>query len=83
MKVPEYLFLFSQSGSVDVRVRFEGHDGHMPDRKMNPDEIAALVADGGRDFYKRMTFDGWEFSVSKYEIDPVRLRLTIFAKPLT
>lgn len=79
--MPEYLLLFSQSGSVDVRVEFEGHGAQMPNRKMAPSEIAALVADGGTRFVDRMTFDDWPFSISKYEIDPANNRLTIFAKP--
>ena len=82
MKMPEYLLLFSQSGSVDVRVRLEGHDGCMPGRKMSPSEIATLVADNGATFHQRMTFDDRECSVSKYEIDPVNNQLTIFARPI-
>ncbi len=83
MNVPEYLLLFTQSATVDVHIRFEGHDGHMPSRKMDARAIASLVTPDGTGFHRRMTFDDWECAVSRYEIDPINGSLTIVAKPLS
>lgn len=79
--MPEYLSLFSQTGDVNVCVRFEGHDGYMPERWMSAQEVVALVAPDGAGFHQRMTFDEWEFIITRYEIDPVQRRLTIVARP--
>ncbi len=80
MNLPEYHFLFSNEGSIDVLVKFEGDDVMISPKKMHPQELTALVANEGFGFLQRMTFDGHTFSIKKYEIDPNKNRLTIFAR---
>jgi hypothetical protein len=80
MTLPEYLVLFSNEGPVNVDVNFEEHDGSISNRKMRPNEIAALISTNGKGFHSKMTFDDWPFAVTKYEIDPARNQLTIFAR---
>jgi len=53
----------------------------MPERWMSAQEVVALVAPDGAGFHQRMTFDEWEFIITRYEIDPVQRRLTIVARP--
>ena len=83
MGTPEYLELFAQSGSMEVCVRFEGHEGYMPALRMSARDVAALVKPDGSGFHRRMCFDGWEFAIRQYEIDPANGRLTLVATPLT
>lgn len=79
MNLPEYIELFPGDGDIDVQVKFEGHDGYMPSRKMKPNEISALIAQDGMGFHTHMSFDEWKFEISKYEIHPSDKTLTIFA----
>jgi hypothetical protein len=47
---------------------------------MKPQELAALVAVDSAGFLPRMTFDDHPYAIRKYEIDPVKNKLTIFAR---
>lgn len=82
MNLPEYLVLFSNEGTVDVKVTFEDHDGSIASRKMRPNEIATLISTNGKGFHTQMTFDDWPFVITKYEIEPALNKLTIVAKKI-
>jgi hypothetical protein len=82
MNLPEYLDLFSNVGSIDVIVKFEDSDVVVAPQKMQPQELAAFVATEDFGFQQRMTFDAHPFSIRKYEIDPIKNRLTIFARKI-
>lgn len=82
MNLPEYHFLFSNEGVIDVHVKFEDSDVMAPPKKMQPQELVALVATEGVGFHQRMTFDGHTFSIRKYEIDPFKNKLTIFTRKI-
>jgi ectoine hydroxylase-related dioxygenase (phytanoyl-CoA dioxygenase family) len=75
----EYLLLFSNSGPVTVRVRFRDSKKIIAERNMQPSEVSRLVAQGQDVFLSRMAFDEWPFEVIKYELDPHKNVLTIFA----
>lgn len=83
MKLLEYLVLFSNDGVIDVRVEFEDHDGSVATRKMSPQKISALVSADGKGFHTQMTFDDWPFVIRKYEINPIKNQLTIFARKIS
>ena len=83
MNLPEYHQLFSNEGAINVRVKFEDSEVMVPPRKIQPQELAALVATGGGSFHSRMTFDGHPFNVRKYEIDPIKNTVTIFARKIS
>lgn len=77
----EYLGMFSNDGEIKVIVRFRGYAGRIPDRRMKPQEICKILDDKGS-FVENMTFDEHPFLIEKFEIDPKRKRLVIFAKEL-
>ena len=76
----EYLLLFSNSGTTKVQVKFKNFNGTVSTQKMNPEEITQLISSDGRGFFSSMTFDEWLFEVYKYEIDPIKNMLTIYAR---
>jgi len=80
MNLPEYHLLFSNEGAIDVSVKFEDDEIMVPPKKMKPQELAALVAVDSAGFLPRMTFDDHPYAIRKYEIDPVKNKLTIFAR---
>ena len=82
MNLPEYSVLFSNLGTIDIEVHFEDHYGSMPNKKMRPKEVAALISSNGKSFHTQMTFDDCTFVITKYEIEPALNRLTIFAKQI-
>lgn len=82
MTLPEYLILFSNEGCIDVSVKFDDDDLMIPPKKMRPQELAVLVATEGGGFHQRMTFDEHSFAIRKYEIDPIKNKLTIFARKI-
>lgn len=82
MNLPEYHQLFSNEGAINVRVKFEDSDVMVPPQKMQPQELAALVATDGGGFHSRLTFDGHPYTVRKYEIDPIKNTVTIFARTI-
>lgn len=82
MTLPEYLVLFSNEGCIDVSVKFDDSDAMIPPKKMKPQELEALVATEGVGFHQRMTFDEHPFAIQKYEIDPIKNKLIIFARKI-
>ena len=80
MNLPEYLVLFSNEGTIDVHVKFEESGVSIAVRKMKPKEISVLISKDGKGFYNHMTFDDHRFAICKYEIDPIKDRLTILTK---
>ena len=82
MNLPEYHQLFSNEGAIHVRVKFEDSDVMVPPQKLQPQELAALVDIEGGGFHSRMNFDGHPYSVRKYEIDPTKNTVTIFARKI-
>lgn len=82
MNIPEYLSSFSGDGDIEIQVKFKGHDGFVKNEKMCAHEISALVSDFTGEFHNRMTFDEHPFEVYKYEINPAKKKLIIFAKEL-
>ena len=82
MNFPEYLVLFSNQGTIDVRVTFEDHEGSISSRKMSPKEISVLISPDGKGFHTQLTFDDWPFVITKYEINPAENKLTIFVRKI-
>ena len=80
MNFPEYLVLFSNKGTIDVRVTFEDHEGCISSRRMSPKEMSVLISTDGKGFHTQMTFDDWPFVITKYEIKPAENMLTIFVR---
>lgn len=80
MNSKEYLTLFSNTGNIDVSVRFKDHDGSVSNVSMEATELSKLVDPESGEFLKAMSFDEWPFEILKYEVDPVRNRLIITAK---
>lgn len=80
MDAPEYLRLFSGSGPVEIEVKFKDKDAFISKGAMTPVEIANLVTDTSDCFHSTMEFDEHPHEVYKYEIDPIKQRLTIFAR---
>ena len=80
MKNPEYHLLFSKNGPVTIKVKLKDFYGCIPNSAMVPSEIAKLVSCDGENFIRNMTFDEWPFDVYKYEIDPIKNIVTIWAR---
>ena len=77
----EYHGLFADDeGPVEVRVKFNDQPARIPDKRMHPDEIRKLVSWDSNGFLLRMTFDDHAYEIDKYEIDPIKNRLTIHAR---
>lgn len=81
MNMNEYLLLFSNSGKIQVNVKFEDDGGFITSMKMNPGEITKLISPIDGQFFSEMTFDDYPFEVYKYEINPLKKTLTIYARP--
>lgn len=76
----EYLTLFSSSsGPITVDVKFKGHAISIARRFMHPADIDKLVCNPEGGFLREMHFDERPFEIVKYEIDPIRNRLSITA----
>ncbi len=82
MHIPEYLELFSNNGSMRVRVRFMGHQASVAEQSMQEDELIRLIDPATGRLYRRMSFDEWPFEVLGYEIELAKGRLTIKVKAL-
>ncbi|MDD3609794.1 MAG: hypothetical protein PHI49_08575 [Halothiobacillaceae bacterium] len=76
----EFLALFSDMGPYRVTVKFKDHPGRVADRQMMAEEIIRLIDRDTGMFAERMEFDGWPFDVVKFDLDPVRKKLTIHAR---
>ena len=80
MDAPEYLRLFSGSGPVEIEVKFKDKDAFISKGAMTPEEISNLITDRGDCFHSTMEFDEHPHEVYKYQIDPIKNRLVIFAR---
>ncbi len=80
MDYPEYLEIFSDSGGIDVEVRFKGFSGMIRKTKMYPDDLIKLIDRNTGDFFTAMQFDGHLLDVDTYQIDPIKNKLTIVAR---
>jgi len=80
MGIPEYLILFSNTGNIDVEVKFKDHQGSVANVKMTTDEIVKLIDPRSHEFYTEMKFDDWLFEICKYQIDPLNRKITIMAR---
>ena len=80
MGLPEYLCLFSHEGSIEVEVKIKDFNSTIVNRRMQAAEITKLISEGTNEFITKMTFDEWTFEVYKYQIDPIKKRLTIYAR---
>lgn len=78
----EYLMLFSNEGAIKVEVKFQDFKGTVAHQYMKPSEIIKLVSDEGEGFVTNMNFDDWPFQVVRYELDPIKNSLIIFAQKL-
>mgnify|MGYP000738786592 CR=1 FL=1 len=76
----EYLDLFSQDGELDVHVKFKDWSGTIASRRMNPTDLIKLISPEDGQILSKMTFDNASFEVYKYQIDPLRKILTIYAR---
>ncbi len=82
MNYPEYLMLFSGKGEYEVNVKFKDFSGKVINTKMFPSEIVKLISRESNDFYSMMYFDEHLFEIYKYQIDPIKKKLTIFARKI-
>lgn len=92
MNLPEYYQLFfSNEGTIDVVAKFKTEfDGHVSTYiskyirkgKIKPEEILKIVSQDGEGFCKKMSFDEHPYEIYKYEIDPLKNKLVIYAKEL-
>ncbi len=80
MGLPEYLCLFSREGNIEVKVKIKDFNGTVINRRMQAEEITKLISEYTKEFITKMTFDEWTFEVYKYQIDPIKKRLTIYAR---
>ena len=80
MHTPEYLLLFSGTGPIEVEVRFKDKSISISKGAMTPEEISNLISDTSDCFHSTMAFDEHPHEVYKYEIDPIKNRLIIFAR---
>lgn len=80
MNPVEYLQLFSNSGKTRIKVKFKDLDDTVATQIMEPAEITRLVSPESGEFIKSMNFDDWPFEIYKYEIDPIKSTLTIYAR---
>ena len=80
MKIPEYLILFSRKGNFEVEVKFKNENYQVIKLKMDPEEITKLINKEKNEFYTEMYFDEYLFEIYKYQIDPIKKKITIFAR---
>lgn len=76
MNYPEYLSLFSDAGEFEVSVEFKG-DGFMPSRRATAAEIMQLLDVETGAFRTAMTFDEHLYEIYKYNIDPIKSKITL------
>jgi hypothetical protein len=76
---PEYLQMFSDEGPVRVKVKFQDKNCSIAERKMHWQELDRLMDQEAKSPFRHLFFDTFRYPVVRYEIDPVRNLLTIFA----
>ena len=80
METPEYLALFSNKGNIIVEVKFKDYHGGVANLKMMADEIIKLTDPSSHEFLTEMRFDDWLFEIYKYQIDPLKKKITIMVR---
>lgn len=75
----EYLSLFSNEGSVEVSVKFQGSKATVKKQKMHPEEIKSLIDPVIGSFYSHIKFDDWLAKLIKVEIQPATNQIIIHA----
>ena len=78
---PEYLSLFSNTGTVAVEVRFKNFDGSVRSQMMRPREISKLIGTDQNGFVARMSFDEHPMKLDKIEIIVEENRIVLHASP--
>jgi hypothetical protein len=76
MNYPEYHSLFSGAGEFEVSVKFKG-DSFMPSRRATAAEIMQLFDVETGAFRTAMTFDEHLYEIYKYNIDPIKNKITL------
>lgn len=76
-KIEEYLTLLKNEGNIEVDVKFKDQKIWISNRKITANNIIDLINPTSDNFYTKMTFDEHLYEVYKYEIDPIRMKLTI------
>ncbi|MBF7731115.1 hypothetical protein [Pseudomonas sp. N040] len=79
-KIEEYLCLFSNTGPVKVKVKFENERPWIAERQMHPAEITAFIDPLTESFVTEMTFDERTYEIKKIEINPLEKTLIIHAR---
>ena len=65
---PEYLLLFSNTGSTTVTVHFMDTDGSVRKQLMQPHELTKLISHDERGFLSEMSFDEHLMRLERIEI---------------
>lgn len=79
MSSPEFLLIFSDSGSMTARVKFRQRGAKIAERRLASKELANLLQSDGEGFHTRMYFDEHPAKIERFEIDPASAVLTIYA----
>lgn len=77
---PEYLGLFSNTGPVNVSVRFSAKTDKqrsVAEQSMHWHELDRLIDPETGRFHEKLLIDSYECPVKRYEIDPAQNSLTI------
>ncbi len=78
--IKEYLTLFSNTGNIKVVVKFKDQSGSIASQIMQAEEFKHFISDDRQEFMKSLTFDEHPFEVAKYEIEPIKNRLTLHVR---
>ena len=78
---PEYLSLFSNTGTVAIEVRFKNFDGSVRTQMMHPSEISKLIRTDQNGFVARMFFDEHPMNLDKIEIIVKENRIVLHTSP--
>ena len=78
---PEYLALFSNTGSMTVEVRFNSFDGSIREQLMQPGEIEKMIHPDQSGFLSHMYFDEHRMKLDRIEILVDERRVVLHASP--
>lgn len=76
---PEFLQMFSNDGPVTVKVKFADKGCSIARFNMNWSELDRLMNPETGSPFQYLCFDTFRHPIARYEIDPVRNQLTIYA----
>lgn len=80
MMIKEYLQTFSNTGDITVTVKFGKTAAAIAPQRMSATELEALIDPLTGHFLSAMRFDDHLFQIRKFEVDPLKNRLTIHLK---